>query len=201
MEKLRKLAAQGDAEALHRLGDIYLEGVPQDYEEAFKNLLQAAELGLAEAQAAIGEMYKNGHGVPKDEEEAVEWYQKAADQGDPDGQYLLGMAYWLGNGVPKNSKRATTLLKKAALKGHSEAQSHIACLYQSGNGVPQDCIEAYKWFTLCGDAPFGPNLHDYSLYILEELVTAMTPVQIKVAEKLAKAMKRKIDAMKSSSKA
>ncbi len=42
---------------------------------------EAAELGYAEAQYALGKFFDFGSGVKKDYSEAFKWYHKAADQG------------------------------------------------------------------------------------------------------------------------
>ena len=44
-------------------------GVPQDYEEAVRWYLRAAEQGDVEAQNALGFRYRTGRGVPQDDDE------------------------------------------------------------------------------------------------------------------------------------
>jgi TPR repeat protein len=87
------LANKGNAEAQHRLGNMYTggQGVPQDYAEAVKWYRKAANQGNADAQNALGDWYEYGWGapwgVPKDKVEAVEWYRRAAAQGNEWAQY------------------------------------------------------------------------------------------------------------------
>jgi len=78
------------------------QGVPQDYAEAVKWYLKAAEQGIASAQFKLGVMYDKRQGVPQNFVEAVKWYRKAAEQGNAEAQYNLGMMYFAGLGVPKD---------------------------------------------------------------------------------------------------
>ena len=52
------------------------QGVPQDYKEAVKWYLKAAEQGNAIAQNHLGVMYDQGKGVTQDYKEAAKWYLK-----------------------------------------------------------------------------------------------------------------------------
>src|ERR1039458_6385256 len=99
LKKLLPLAKQGAAPgssvdqwrsisrvAQYRLGGMYLggQGVPQDYEEALRWYLLAAEQGAADAQLLVGIMYHDGQGAPQDNKEAARWYRLAAEQGNAD---------------------------------------------------------------------------------------------------------------------
>ena len=53
----------------------------EDYAESVKWYRKAAEQGNADAQAALGNCYRDGIGVAKDENEAVIWLNKAIAQG------------------------------------------------------------------------------------------------------------------------
>jgi TPR repeat protein len=57
------------------------QGVQQDYAEAGRWYDKAAAKGDADAQYALGSMYRKGQGLPQDHAEAVRWYRKAAAQG------------------------------------------------------------------------------------------------------------------------
>ena len=55
--------------------------MPQDYAEAMKWFLLAAEQGVADAQFNLGVMYEDGNGVHEEEVQAENWYRLAAEQG------------------------------------------------------------------------------------------------------------------------
>ena len=59
-------------------------GVPQDYKEAVKWLILAAEQGLAQAQYNLGNMYTNGQGVPQDYVLAHMWFNLCGSSGNKD---------------------------------------------------------------------------------------------------------------------
>ena len=56
-------------------------GVPQDYAEAMRWLIKAADRGYDEAAFAIGLYYWYGWGVPKNQAKAREGMNKAAAKG------------------------------------------------------------------------------------------------------------------------
>jgi TPR repeat protein len=56
-------------------------GVEQSYERAFEYYEQAADLGHADAQFALGLLYATGQGVTKDESKAKTWWTASAAQG------------------------------------------------------------------------------------------------------------------------
>ncbi|RYG98277.1 MAG: sel1 repeat family protein [Alphaproteobacteria bacterium] len=104
VDRLRKAAEQGNAEAQNKLGFMYFrgDGVPQDYAQSMNWFRKAAEQGDADAQHNLGGMYASGNGVPQDYAQATNWYRKAAEQGDTNGQMLLCLSYALGKGVPQD---------------------------------------------------------------------------------------------------
>ncbi len=76
LEKLTKLAEQGDADAQDQLGKMYYwgEGVEKDCKEAVECFKKAAKQGDADAQDRLSEMCEHGTITPKD-------YLKAAERG------------------------------------------------------------------------------------------------------------------------
>ena len=93
MKHLTKLLAT----ALLALG--LNQAVWADDASDFRQTLQLAEQGNAEAQFSLGLMYDNGQGVRQDYAEAFRWYRKAAEQGLVQAQTDLGNGYAQGQGV------------------------------------------------------------------------------------------------------
>ena len=85
--------------------------------EMFDELTKKAEQGDAEAQYALGFMYKWGEGVEQDYKKAFEWYTKAAEQGNSDALYTLGVMYEKGDGTSKNIKKAIEYYEMASQQG------------------------------------------------------------------------------------
>lgn len=59
-----------------------------DYEKAFQDYRDLAELGQPTAQYNLAIMYAKGQGVRQSELEAYAWASLAADNGDPNGRQL-----------------------------------------------------------------------------------------------------------------
>jgi TPR repeat protein len=53
----------------------------RNYVNALRLLEPSAQLGHADAQCMIGNIYHLGLGVPPDLEAAIQWYRKSAAQG------------------------------------------------------------------------------------------------------------------------
>lgn len=86
----------------------------------FRQTLQLAEQGVAEAQYNLGVMYANGHGVRQDDIEAVKWFRQAAAQGYTSAQYNLGMMYYSGRGVRQDRALAQEWFGKACQNGDQD---------------------------------------------------------------------------------
>src|SRR5437660_270314 len=88
---LRKLAAQGDADAQWQMGVRYHngEGVTRDDVQAMQWFLRAAEQGHVTAQATLGAYYWAGRGVPQDLSKAYFWSALALAQGDENSKSRL----------------------------------------------------------------------------------------------------------------
>lgn len=67
----------------------HAEGVPQDKQEAVELYCQAAKLGHAEAQYALGWMYANGRSVPRDDGVAAQLFTMAAEQGHVQAKNMM----------------------------------------------------------------------------------------------------------------
>ena len=106
--EIKKEAEAGQANAQYNLGVMYArgDGVPNDFVEAAKWFLMAAEQEYRPAQYTLGIMYKRGEGVPQDLNKAVGFITMAALHGHADAQYSLGGMYALGEGVTKDLVQA-----------------------------------------------------------------------------------------------
>ena len=62
-----------------------------------------AEQGDAQAQYALGTMYRDGRGVARDYAEALRWWRKAAELGIVDAQFALGNMYAGGGGIARDN--------------------------------------------------------------------------------------------------
>ena len=107
-KQYREAAAQGDADALFRLGENYYYGwtVQRDDKEAARLFDLAAVKDHVNAQYYLGLMHFSGEGVDKDRKKAAFWLRQSSVQGLTDGMSLLGLIYENGYDVPKDLEEA-----------------------------------------------------------------------------------------------
>ena len=67
--------------------------MPQDFTEAVRWYLAAAEQELRDAQCNLGLCYQTGRGVEQNQQEAVKWFIRAARQGNKTAQHNSVLHY------------------------------------------------------------------------------------------------------------
>ena len=113
----------------------------QNFPEALKWYLKAAELGHAGAQSAVGAFYFKGLGVEQNETEALKWARMSAEQGFATAQAGLGYMYHTGRGAPQNHAEAEKWYSLAAKQGFHGAMIQLARLHDDGGQY----VEAIAW--------------------------------------------------------
>jgi TPR repeat protein len=112
-------------------------------DEYFKERMQAAERGDAQAQLDVARCYTEAKGTKPDPNAAFMWSKKAADQGHAAASFNVGLAYTTGSGVERNPAIAVGWYKKAAYGGHVFSQFVLANHYTAGTGIEKNLTEAY----------------------------------------------------------
>ncbi len=127
---------------------IYEEiAMAQDsYEERFKWMLFAAQLGRPSSIQQLAILYLRGQGTAQDYKKAAGWFSLAAAADDPFSMTQMGYLYLNGYGVAKDQTKALEWFNKAAELGDFEAAWNIGNIYHYGYGVAVDKVEADKWF-------------------------------------------------------
>ena len=118
-----------------------------EFEVALREFRKLAELGLAEAQFYLGDIYRFGEGVPENHARALEWFTRAAEQGEPGAQHALGELYRFGRGVPQDHVQALKWYTCAAKQEHTLAYRALGDMYENGTGVPMDVAQAVRCYT------------------------------------------------------
>ncbi len=111
-------AAQGNAEALAGLGNLYLtgRGIAKDENQALAHFSKAAELGHAPSIQVLADAHLKG-------------------------------SMGLGR-EPRDNDRALTALRRAAERGHLPAAEALAKAYREGGyGLVADAAQATQWQT------------------------------------------------------
>ncbi|CAF1291030.1 unnamed protein product [Rotaria sordida] len=143
-----KAASQGNAEGMYNIGqltDLSL-GVKKDhrmarmwFEKAAAQLPQNSlfpdrpNLGVAEAEHALGLRYAAGVSVDKNLETAAYWYQRAVDHGSAPAANNLALMYLHGTGVDQDLEKAEQLLQLSARNGDQNAMLTLSGLLLSKN--------------------------------------------------------------------
>lgn len=115
----------------------------QNYIEARKALVPAAQGGNLQSLYFLGIMSLKGNGTPVDYKEAVRLFKLGAQKNHTDSQVALGVLMIEGIGIPQNHKAASLLFKKAAKGGNTDAQLILGWLYKNGVGVQVNHTIAY----------------------------------------------------------
>lgn len=148
---LKPMVEAGDGRAAYYLATLYNGGYgykPPDPSQALRWHIRAAELGLAEAQATLGDKYYDGLGVKQDLAEAAKWYRLSAAQGFASSQGVLGEMYETGRGVSEDKAEALRLYLLSAAQGRAVDQINAGRLYATGAGTAKDEAMAVKYFRL-----------------------------------------------------
>lgn len=142
------LAKSLDLDAMTLVGRIYDEGFNQP-QKARPWFSKAANLGNAQAQLELAELYEAGDGVPQDIDIAIKWYEKAAAQDHDEAQLALALHYLEDL---DETKEALILLEKSANQGNARAQYQLGLLYLGEPDIPTDKLKAWHYFSLAADS-------------------------------------------------
>ncbi|WP_371398355.1 tetratricopeptide repeat protein [Fretibacter rubidus] len=114
-----KAADAGDAEAAYIAAVMYAENldIRPNGRKAAMLMRQAAESGIAGAQADYGLLVYQGAGVERDIDAAADWFKRSANGGDSEGQFLYAFTLAKGEGVPQNFEDAYFWLLKSGESG------------------------------------------------------------------------------------
>lgn len=119
-----------------------------DFKKMAALLLPLVEMGDAQAQYDLAELYENGNGVRRSIKKAFSWYENAALQKHILAQYRMGEFYEYYDIKPVgiNLNEAAQWYKLAAMQGYAKAQYRLGTFYAAGDGVEENAIEAAKWY-------------------------------------------------------
>lgn len=128
LTRLTTLAESGDADAQHRLAQVYERGlgVGRDIARARAWTERAAAAGEPRAMHDLGVYFARGEGGAQDDAAAFRWFRQAAEIGVADSQYNLGVLYERGRGVEANAPEALFWFMLAAEQGDASATARVS---------------------------------------------------------------------------
>lgn len=142
------------------------DGYTQNYTEAQKWFVKAAEQNDITAQFQLAGMYLYGEGVPRNYPLAIHWYQTVAEKKLAAAESKLGLLYQYGVGVPQDDITAVSWYKKAAEQDFPLAQYYLGQMYVEGRGVAQDYKAAYTLFVKAATSRYGVINAQYALGLM-----------------------------------
>jgi uncharacterized protein len=168
------LAQTGDITAQITIAGMYLtgRGVQQDFMEAAKWYLPAAEQGHLLAQHSLGVALFNDN-----PEEAIRWLFLSAEQGVSIAQSMLGDVYSGVYNLPgeiqekfKDELEAIKWYQKAG-RGFSYAYHRLGEMYANGQGVRKDEKQALQYYRSAAEEGYEPSQEVLSRAYSEGLLT------------------------------
>jgi len=145
---LRRLAEQGNAAVMQRLGHMYARGlgVSRDETEAARWYRLAASAGNTTAMSELAMMLFEGRGVERNSAEGLTLIRQAADAGNTVAQWRYGNVLTDGKYATKDPAQALIYFTRAAEAGYGPAMVDLGLLHANGNGVPRNYQEAARWY-------------------------------------------------------
>lgn len=135
------------ANSLYDAGKTLLNSTDSDKKKAYELLEQAADLGHAAAQEAVGEAYLFGEGgIGQNVTKARLYFEALAAVGSPAGQMYLGFLYAIGLGVDSSQAKALVYYTFGALGGNPFAQMALGYRYWYGTSVVTSCEAALTYY-------------------------------------------------------
>ncbi|GBR50181.1 tetratricopeptide repeat family protein [Neokomagataea thailandica NBRC 106555] len=141
-------ATDGVVNAQYWYGRMLLEGrgVAVDPTQALYWMEKAADAGMAEAQAVVGQFLVTGQiNNRRDHAKALKLYAAAAESGNVDAMFSLAAMLGGGHDVPEDRPEAQKWFRKAAQRGNGLAQLMLGRYLVKGLAGVKDPVEGRIW--------------------------------------------------------
>lgn len=135
IKRLERAALSGDARSQFSQGLFFEKQEKENYFDAKKWYLKAAEQDFAPAIYRLGFLYLDGRGVPTNHQKAAEFFFRAAALDHAKSKYQIGEMYRTGNGLDKSAPEALKWFSQAAEDNYPPAQESLGYMYLEGDGV------------------------------------------------------------------
>jgi uncharacterized protein len=146
----QKSSDQGNAQAIHKLGELYLrgQGVQKDPETAVEYFRKAAKLGFPPANDQLNKiqgMLGSSCVFTGTISSAIQEMKRKAETGDVIAEENLGMVLFNGELTRVDVVHGLEWIQKAAEQGNVEAELKLGVNSMFGIKVPQDIPKAMVW--------------------------------------------------------
>ncbi|WP_395370021.1 tetratricopeptide repeat protein [Komagataeibacter diospyri] len=131
---------------------------------------QAAQAGLADAQALYGYLLATGPESVRDPQAARMWCERAARAGCPQGDLGLAVTHFSASDqLPGTDPDAVAALIRAADSGLPTAQYMLGLLHERGWGLSLDRTQAEQWYARAAVQGVRPAQARYGALLLEDI--------------------------------
>jgi len=171
VERMTRLAEEGDLEAALTLGYMFLygeNGVEPDAQKAFKYYSMAASMDDKVAINNLGSLYFSGIGTEKNVLRAVQMFEKAAKLGNNEAAVNLAFIYLTTPNINTVKHRIIELFSQAAEGGNVTAQYMLGYSYYRGFGVNKDDKRAFELINLAAKSFDEAQYHLARMYMNAE---------------------------------
>lgn len=158
LEKLTRLAGEGDINAQLSLGYMYLygeDGVEINHQKAFEYYKMAAEQNDDVAINNLGSLYYSGIGTKRNSLAAAQMFAKAANLGNIEATVNLAFIYLSGYGIPQNPDEAIKLFEVASEKNNPTANFMLGYAYFKGYIVDKNLRVAFDLIRKSANAGYA----------------------------------------------
>lgn len=153
-EQLRNIANKGHAEAMYRVGLVYLYGtkdIPCDQEKARIYLTKSLQKGCAEARTPLAGLLNSSESAEDQKKAILLWEKKLNEDSFSSNMALeVAEAYAKGGLVAKDTAKAVKYWRLAAMDSSADrrqkACERLAECYQKGIGVNCDIDKAIQYY-------------------------------------------------------
>lgn len=161
--------------------------------EARALLLEATDVGSAEAHRLIGEMIEAGAGGPQDFAAARTHYAAASD--NRYAQWRLGLLLSAGKGGAVDLPAARAAFRKSSKAGQIDASYEYARMMELGLGGPKDVVAARALYAKDLEYCHGDNAGRYSIMLMRGIGgpvdrAAAAEMQVKALNAITNTSKR-----------
>ena len=117
-----------------------------DEKTQFRQCLDIAVRGEAEAQFELARLYAEGRGTPRDTELASQWYLSAAEYGHPRAQYALAKLFENRVVADQDYTRALEAFRELSQLGPDAIQANLGTTFDQCMEIAAETSPAIHWY-------------------------------------------------------
>jgi TPR repeat protein len=153
LQTLRRLADDGNADAMFRLGRLSAIGIGVERNDAtaVQWFQKGAAAGNLNATTALAVAFLEGRGTAKDQQEGLRLLRLAVGKDHLEATYRLAVILAEGKIANKDTAEAIRLFTKGADAGFTPAMLDLALIYNTGEGALADPVKAATWYKKAAD--------------------------------------------------